>query len=323
MPKVFFKRIGVGAVTGMNGEFRITGLCDGPDTLTVSHIGCDTQDYGVVIEENTHFDIQLPHSQSHMDTVHIHDKHPDPKPTQSESSLSGKDLDKAAGKSLGEALKDLSGVNALQTGPSIFKPMIHGMHSNRIVIMNNGVRQESQQWGSEHAPEIDPFTATKLTVVKGANGVRYGPRCDRGRDLGGAGRAARLGRRHWQLQPRGHEQWLAGRDCGHCRGAFQAPHAIGLALAGHLQARRQRAHARLRARQHGLEGNQLFGGAWLDPRAPWHRGLLQPLQQRHRDFCRLTHRQSHRLADGDCERHALGTRRFHLCHQPALSAHQP
>ncbi len=173
--KVFFKRIGVGAVTGMNGEFRIEGLCDGPDTLTVSHIGCGIQEYRVVIEENTHFDIQLPHSQSHMDTVHIHDKHPDAKPTQSESSLSGKDLDKAAGKSLGEALKDLSGVNALQTGPSIFKPMIHGMHSNRIVIMNNGVRQESQQWGSEHAPEIDPFTATKLTVVKGANGVRYGP----------------------------------------------------------------------------------------------------------------------------------------------------
>ena len=57
--KVFFKRIGVGAVTGMNGEFRITGLCDGPDTLTVSHIGCDIQDYPVVIEENTHFDIQL------------------------------------------------------------------------------------------------------------------------------------------------------------------------------------------------------------------------------------------------------------------------
>ncbi len=173
--KVYFKRGGSGAVTGMNGEYRIDGLCDGPDTLTISHIGCDTQDFGVVIEENTHFDIQLPHSQSHLDTVHIHDKHPDPKPTQTESSLSGKDLDKTAGKSLGEALKELSGVNALQTGPSIFKPMIHGMHSNRIVIMNNGVRQESQQWGSEHAPEIDPFTATKLTVVKGANGVRYGP----------------------------------------------------------------------------------------------------------------------------------------------------
>lgn len=173
--KVYFKSKNKGAVTGLNGEYQIDGLCDGPDTLTVSHIGCGQQDYEVIIEENTHFDIQLPHSQSHLDTVHIHDKHADPKPTQAESSLSGKDLDKVAGKSLGEAMKEIAGVNALQTGPSIFKPMIHGMHSNRIVILNNGVRQESQQWGSEHAPEIDPFTATKLSVIKGANSVRYGP----------------------------------------------------------------------------------------------------------------------------------------------------
>ncbi len=174
--KVYFKTVGKGAVTGLNGEYRITGLCDGMDTLTVSHIGCGTTHYAVTVEENTHFDITLPHSQSHeTDTVHIHDKHPDPKPTQAESSISGKDLEKMAGKSLGEALKGIAGVNALQTGPSIFKPVIHGMHSNRIVIMNNGVRQESQQWGSEHAPEIDPFTATKLSVVKGAAGVRYGP----------------------------------------------------------------------------------------------------------------------------------------------------
>lgn len=173
--KVYFQRLGKGAITGMNGEYRIQGLCDGEDTLTVSHIGCGEQRFAIQIQENTHFDIQLPHSQSHVDTVHIHDKHPDPKPTQAESSLSGKELEKMAGKSLGEALKGIAGVNALQTGPSIFKPVIHGMHSNRIVILNNGVRQESQQWGSEHAPEIDPFTATRLAVIKGANSVRYGP----------------------------------------------------------------------------------------------------------------------------------------------------
>lgn len=42
------------------------------------------------------------------------------------------------------------------------------------MIINNGLRQEGQQWGSEHAPEIDPFIAKRMTVVKGASGVRYG-----------------------------------------------------------------------------------------------------------------------------------------------------
>ena len=54
------------------------------------------------------------------------------------------------------------------------KPAIRGMQGDRIVIMNNGVRQEGQQWGSEHAPEVDPYLASRLTVIKGASSVRYG-----------------------------------------------------------------------------------------------------------------------------------------------------
>lgn len=48
------------------------------------------------------------------------------------------------------------------------------MYGQRLLILNNGVRQEGQQWGSEHAPEIDPFVASKITVIKGAQTVRYG-----------------------------------------------------------------------------------------------------------------------------------------------------
>lgn len=89
-------------------------------------------------------------------------------------TLGGKALEEIRGLSLGESLKGIAGVNSLQTGPSISKPVIHGLYSNRILIMNNGVRQEGQNWGNDHAPEIDPFIATKLTVIKGAASIRYG-----------------------------------------------------------------------------------------------------------------------------------------------------
>ncbi|MBK9557960.1 MAG: hypothetical protein IPO47_19500 [Bacteroidetes bacterium] len=42
----------------------------------------------------------------------------------------------------------MNGLNTIQTGNSISKPLIRGLHSNRILIMNNGVRQEGQQWGN-------------------------------------------------------------------------------------------------------------------------------------------------------------------------------
>jgi iron complex outermembrane receptor protein len=71
-------------------------------------------------------------------------------------------------------LKGISGVQSLQTGSSISKPIIHGMHSSRVIILNQGVRQEGQQWGSEHAPEVDPFVSKNIQVIKGPAGLRYG-----------------------------------------------------------------------------------------------------------------------------------------------------
>jgi iron complex outermembrane recepter protein len=81
----------------------------------------------------------------------------------------------ARGLTLGDMLTNIPGVAALKTGATIVKPVIHGLSGNRVLILNNGARLEGQQWGSEHAPEIDPFFSDKLSVAKGAAGVQYGP----------------------------------------------------------------------------------------------------------------------------------------------------
>ena len=93
---------------------------------------------------------------------------------QNVSKLTEKQLSESAGKSLGESLKEIPGVNSIQTGPGIFKPVIHGVHSQRVLILNHGVRQEGQQWGAEHAPEIDPFIASDVVVIKDASSIKYG-----------------------------------------------------------------------------------------------------------------------------------------------------
>jgi hypothetical protein len=95
--------------------------------------------------------------------------------TGTSATLTSKDLEQTRGRTLAEALTNIAGVSTLQTGATIAKPVIQGLHSTRILILNNGIRQEGQQWGMEHAPEIDPFVASRITVIKGAEGVRYGP----------------------------------------------------------------------------------------------------------------------------------------------------
>ena len=83
-------------------------------------------------------------------------------------------IDRSMGKSLASILEHVSGVSSIQTGTTVAKPVINGMYGNRILIVNNGARQTGQQWGVDHAPEIDQNSSGSIEIIKGAESVRYG-----------------------------------------------------------------------------------------------------------------------------------------------------
>lgn len=88
--------------------------------------------------------------------------------------LSSTSLSQQVGQSLAEVLERISGMSSIQSGVAHSKPVIHGMHGNRILIVNNGARQTGQQWNEGHAPEIDISSSGEVYVLKGAESVRYG-----------------------------------------------------------------------------------------------------------------------------------------------------
>lgn len=165
----------VGSITDDNGYYRIDHLCEGDYQLVCSMIGYTTAEEEAHLHHgNLEINFKLQETAILLEKVTVAEKALALENTQAEMDLSGTDLASTQGLPLAESLKKLPGVSALTTGSTISKPVIQGMHSNRVLILNNGVRQEGQQWGSEHAPEIDPFIADKISVVKGASSVRYG-----------------------------------------------------------------------------------------------------------------------------------------------------
>lgn len=84
------------------------------------------------------------------------------------------EINKKTGGSLAQVLEDIRGVNTLKTGNTIEKPVVHGLHSNRILIVNNGIKLQGQEWGVEHAPEIDPYAMGEVKLIKGAESIKYG-----------------------------------------------------------------------------------------------------------------------------------------------------
>ncbi len=155
------------------GEYVLKGLCPGSYTVVVSHVSCQPYSFHIDLREDQHRDVALSHAAEQLREVIVRTA-AGAGTTAVSAELKGRALEATRGLTLGESLRSLNGVTTLQTGNNIYKPVIHGLHSNRVLILNNGIRQEGQQWGSEHAPEIDPFIANRLTVIKGASSIRYG-----------------------------------------------------------------------------------------------------------------------------------------------------
>ena len=170
---IYIKGTNISTFADGNGRYNFKNLCQGQYILICQAVGFQKVEVIVNLTQEHNEDFSLEDKDEHLQEVVVAGKKIETL-TQTKTTLDGQALEQTRGRSLGESLKAISGVTSLQTGNSISKPIIHGMHSNRVLILNNGIRQEGQQWGSEHAPEIDPFVAKKLTVVKGAAGVRYG-----------------------------------------------------------------------------------------------------------------------------------------------------
>lgn len=170
---ISIRELGITTKTGKNGDFIFKGLCNGSYTIKISHVSCSPLVFHINLKESLHRDFELPHTINEMSEVVVKGRAAISS-ISSTAELNGQSLESTRGMSLGESLKKITGVTVLQTGNNIFKPVINGLHSNRVLILNNGIRQEGQQWGSEHAPEIDPFLASRITIIKGASSIRYG-----------------------------------------------------------------------------------------------------------------------------------------------------
>ncbi|MFM9028534.1 MAG: TonB-dependent receptor, partial [Bacteroidota bacterium] len=90
------------------------------------------------------------------------------------SSIGRLELQSLAAPNLVQALTRIPGVSSLSTGAGIGKPVIRGLGLNRVVTVNQGIRQEGQQWGEEHGLEIDQFAADRIEVMKGPASLQYG-----------------------------------------------------------------------------------------------------------------------------------------------------
>ena len=90
------------------------------------------------------------------------------------SILQAKELHQLSSTNLIDAIAKQPGIAQITTGSGISKPVIRGLGYNRIVVVNDGIRQEGQQWGDEHGVEIDGNEVGSVEILKGPASLMYG-----------------------------------------------------------------------------------------------------------------------------------------------------
>jgi len=164
---------GVKGTTDFDGNLIFENLCEDTYVLTISHVDCESLVQTVDIKKDTFRKIRLEHHLNELEEIMIISNNRNNSRTLFENKISKEVLDDYNSRTLGEVLKTVTGVSSLNSGSYLSKPVINGLHSSSVILINNGVRIEDQEWGIEHAPRIDINSIDKISIIKGARALKY------------------------------------------------------------------------------------------------------------------------------------------------------
>ncbi len=166
-----------GAVTGTDGKFLLENLPSGELLLTIAFLGYERYTEKVQLQDDLHLEVQLAPAFQSLHEVVITDDYSDKRIAEEPLSIeivNDAFLRQNLGGSLMKSLERLPGVSTIDIGQGMSKPVIRGLSFNRVVVIENGIRHEGQQWGADHGLEIDQYANDRIEVIKGPSSLLHG-----------------------------------------------------------------------------------------------------------------------------------------------------
>lgn len=163
------------AISDQKGEFRL----ELPKTfssvrLVVTHLSYLSKSVNFQPSQDTVFSIQLASKPHQLQTFEFVDNALGLNFEWNQQEVSAQDISANSRGTLVNSIEYLPGINAINVGVGIAKPIIRGMSFNRLSVQQDGVQQEGQQWGADHGLEIDQNDVENLEIVKGPAVLKYG-----------------------------------------------------------------------------------------------------------------------------------------------------
>ena len=174
---IYIEDVKSGASSNKNGDFNLRNVPAGRHLVEVSFVGYATVTTYVDISGETikNFSLHTSVVENNEVVVTGVNRASQIRRTPTPVSVVRKqDLLQSVSTNLIDALSRQPGISQVSSGPAISKPVIRGLGYNRVVVINDGVRQEGQQWGDEHGIEVDEYSVSKVEILKGPASLIYG-----------------------------------------------------------------------------------------------------------------------------------------------------
>ncbi len=163
-------------ISDAQGKVKIDSLPLGEITLHVSYIGYHHQDVKIHLPSTKLLRVFLCSEIGHLhETIIAGAAIGNNFSARARTMMSAEEIQKHQGQNISDLLKNINGLSSMNSAGGIAKPVLRGMHGQRLLILNGNAAMEGQQWGDDHGPEIDPFQANGIEVIKGAASLEYGP----------------------------------------------------------------------------------------------------------------------------------------------------
>jgi len=174
---IIFPDLKIGTHADNSGRFQFANVPAGHHLIEISHIGYSSIIEHIDIDKNTETNFSLQPSILENQGVIVTgvsnatNIRKSPVPV---TAIRRAELLQSSATNIIDVLAKKPGVSQLGTGPGISKPVIRGLGYNRVLVINEGVRQEGQQWGDEHGIEIDELSVNRAEILKGPASLMYG-----------------------------------------------------------------------------------------------------------------------------------------------------
>jgi iron complex outermembrane receptor protein len=175
--EVFLYPDSIGIATDNKGYFSFKGIHEGKYQLEVNFIGYTpykVTGISVGSEEIPSLNIKLSQQLQLLEQVVVMEEHAKQENTLSAEHFAERFLEENIQGTFAKSIEKLPGISAINVGVGIAKPVIRGLSSNRIIVNQQGVKQESHQWGADHGLEIDQFDVERVEIIKGPASLQYG-----------------------------------------------------------------------------------------------------------------------------------------------------